>query len=56
MERAQARVAVVAPFTLFLILLLLLHLNFRRLTETLIVIATLPFALIGGASLIWLLE
>jgi len=43
---------VVVPFTL-LIIFLLLYLNFRRLTETLIVMLSLPFALIGGIWLMW---
>ena len=40
------------PVTL-LIIFLLLYLNFRRLTETLIVMLSLPFALIGGLWLMW---
>ncbi|HRZ05638.1 MAG TPA: CusA/CzcA family heavy metal efflux RND transporter, partial [Candidatus Competibacteraceae bacterium] len=51
MERAKARLIIVVPFTL-LIILVLLYLNFRRLTETLIVMLALPFALVGG---IWLM-
>ena len=51
-ERAQARLAVVVPLTLALILLLL-YLNFRRWTETLIVMASLPFALVGGLWFLW---
>ncbi len=51
-ERAKARLAVVVPVTLVLILLLL-YLNFRRWTETLIVMASLPFALVGGLWLLW---
>jgi Cu(I)/Ag(I) efflux system membrane protein CusA/SilA len=52
MERAKARLVVVVPFTL-LIIFVLLYLNFRRLTETLIVMLALPFALVGG---IWLMD
>jgi Cu(I)/Ag(I) efflux system membrane protein CusA/SilA len=52
LERAEARLKVVVPFTL-LIIFLLLYLNFRRLTETLIVMLSLPFALIGGIWLMW---
>jgi hypothetical protein len=33
----------------------LLYLKFRRLTETLIVMASLPFALVGGLWLVWLM-
>ena len=51
MERAKARLIIVVPFTL-LIIFVLLYLNFRRLTETLIVMLALPFALVGG---IWLM-
>jgi Cu(I)/Ag(I) efflux system membrane protein CusA/SilA len=55
MERAKAKLAVVVPFTL-LIIFLLLYLNFRRLTETVIVMLSVPFALVGGVWLIWLLD
>jgi Cu(I)/Ag(I) efflux system membrane protein CusA/SilA len=43
------------PLTL-LIIFLLLYLNFRRLSETLIVMLSVPFALIGGVWLMWLLD
>jgi Cu(I)/Ag(I) efflux system membrane protein CusA/SilA len=52
LERAKAKLAVVVPVTL-LIIFLLLYLNFRRLTETLIVMLSLPFALVGGLWLMW---
>jgi Cu(I)/Ag(I) efflux system membrane protein CusA/SilA len=52
LERAEARMRVVVPVTL-LIIFLLLYLNFRRLTETLIVMLSLPFALVGG---VWLMS
>jgi Cu(I)/Ag(I) efflux system membrane protein CusA/SilA len=39
-----------------LIIFLLLYLNFRRLTETLIVMLSLPFALVGGLWLMWWLS
>ena len=55
MERAEARMRIVVPVTL-LIIFLLLYLNFRRLTETFIVMASLPFALVGGVWLMWLLN
>jgi Cu(I)/Ag(I) efflux system membrane protein CusA/SilA len=51
-ERAKARLAIVVPLTL-LIILVLLYLNFRRMTETLIVMLSLPFALVGGLWLMW---
>ena len=54
MERAIQKMKVVIPVTLALIFLLL-YLNFRRLTETLIVMLSVPFALVGGIWLMWLL-
>jgi Cu(I)/Ag(I) efflux system membrane protein CusA/SilA len=50
LERAEARLAIVVPVTLAVVFLLL-YLNFRRLTETLMVMLSLPFALAGG---VWL--
>ncbi|KQQ17597.1 cation transporter [Methylobacterium sp. Leaf122] len=52
LERAKARLQIVVPLTL-LVIFLLLYLNFRRLTETLIVMLSLPFALVGGVWLLW---
>jgi Cu(I)/Ag(I) efflux system membrane protein CusA/SilA len=52
LERAEARLKVVVPVTL-LIIFLLLYLNFRRITETLIVMLSVPFALVGGLWLMW---
>ncbi len=54
MERAIERMKIVVPVTL-LTIFLLLYLNFGRLTETLIVMLSVPFALVGGVWLIWLL-
>ncbi|MBM3391369.1 MAG: efflux RND transporter permease subunit [Betaproteobacteria bacterium] len=54
MERAVERMKIVVPATL-LTIFLLLYLNFRRLTETLIVMLSVPFALVGGVWLMWLL-
>lgn len=54
MERAIEKMKIVVPVTL-LIIFLLLYLNFRRLTETLIVMLSVPFALVGGIWLMWLL-
>ena len=54
LERAKARLVIVVPLTLALIFLLL-FLNFRRLTETLIVMLSLPFALVGGIWLMWIM-
>jgi Cu(I)/Ag(I) efflux system membrane protein CusA/SilA len=55
LQRAEARLQVVVPLTLMLIFLLL-YLNFRRLTETLVVMLSLPFALVGGLWLVWWLD
>jgi len=52
MERAAERLKIVVPLTLAIIFLLL-YLNFRRLTETLIVMLSVPFALVGGVWLMW---
>ncbi len=52
LERAEARLKIVVPVTL-LIIFLLLYLNFRALTETLIVMLSVPFALVGGLWLLW---
>ena len=54
LERATERLKIVIPVTLALIFLLL-FLNFRALTETLIVMLSLPFALVGGIWLMWFL-
>ena len=54
MERAIEKMKIVVPVTLLLIFLLL-YLNFRRLTETFIVMLSVPFALVGGVWLMWLL-
>jgi len=54
MERAIAKMKIVVPVTL-LIIFLLLYLNFRRLTETIIVMLSVPFALVGGVWLMWAL-
>ncbi len=52
MERAIEKMKIVIPVTL-LTIFLLLYLNFRRLTETLIVMLSVPFALVGGVWLMW---
>jgi Cu(I)/Ag(I) efflux system membrane protein CusA/SilA len=51
LERANARLQWVVPATL-VIIFVLLYLTFRRVDEALLIMATLPFALIGG---VWLL-
>lgn len=55
LERAKARLQIVVPVTL-LIIFILLYLNFRRFTETLIVMLSVPFALVGGLWLMWWLD
>jgi Cu(I)/Ag(I) efflux system membrane protein CusA/SilA len=47
LERATKRLQIVVPATL-LVIFLLLYLNFRRITETLIVMLSLPFSVVGG--------
>ena len=54
MQRAKERLSYVVPLTLAIIVVLL-YLNFRRFTETAIVLLSIPFALIGGIALVWLL-
>ncbi len=55
MQRAAAKLRVVVPITLALIFLLL-YLNFRKIPQVLIVMLSLPFALVGGVWLMWLLD
>ncbi len=55
LERAEKRMALVVPLTLAIILLLL-YLTFRNLAEPLLVMAMLPFALVGGVWLLHLLD
>jgi Cu(I)/Ag(I) efflux system membrane protein CusA/SilA len=52
LERAAARLKIVVPVTLAIIFLLL-YLNFRSFTDTMIVMLSLPFALVGGIWLMW---
>ena len=52
LQRAEARLATVIPLTLFIIFLLL-YFNFRRFTETTIVMLSVPFALTGGFWLVY---
>jgi Cu(I)/Ag(I) efflux system membrane protein CusA/SilA len=54
MQRAIEKLKIVVPLTLGLIFVLL-YLNFRRLTETLIVMLSVPFSLVGGIWLMYLL-
>jgi len=54
MERANKRLSVIVPLTVALIFLLL-FMHFKNITESLIVMLTLPFALIGGVWLMFVL-
>ena len=54
LERATAKLKVVVPFTL-LIIFVLLYLTFQSAGEALLIMATLPFALVGGIWLLYLL-
>ena len=54
MQRAAERLQIVVPATL-LIIFLLLYLNFRNITAPLLVMLSIPFALVGGFWLIYLL-
>jgi len=55
MERAKEKLKIVVPLTLFIIFFLL-YLNFNSLPETLIVMLTVPFSLVGGVWLLYLLD
>jgi Cu(I)/Ag(I) efflux system membrane protein CusA/SilA len=54
LERATAKLKVVVPATLAIIFVLL-YLTFGRFDEAALIMATLPFALAGGAWLLWIL-
>jgi Cu(I)/Ag(I) efflux system membrane protein CusA/SilA len=54
LERATARLKIAAPFTLAIIFVLL-YVIFRRFDEALLILATLPLALLGGVWLLYLL-
>ena len=54
MQRAQEKLMLVVPATL-LIIFLLLYLNFKRIGETMLVMLTLPFSLVGGVLIMVLL-
>jgi len=54
LERAKARLALVVPFVL-LIIFMLLYITFRDLGEALLILLSLPFSLVGGFWTIWLL-
>jgi Cu(I)/Ag(I) efflux system membrane protein CusA/SilA len=54
LERATARLKIVVPATLFIVFVLL-YLTFQRFSEAFLIMATLPFALVGGFWLLYLL-
>ena len=53
--RAQQRLSVIGPLTLGIVIVLLFF-AFRRFSDVLLIIVTLPFALIGGVLLLYLLD
>ena len=55
LERATAKLKLVVPFTL-LIIFVLLYLIFKRASEAALLMATLPFALVGGIWLLYVLD
>ncbi|MCB1909909.1 MAG: efflux RND transporter permease subunit, partial [Rhodocyclaceae bacterium] len=55
LERATAKLKLVVPFTL-LIIFVLLYLAFKHFGEALLIMTTLPFALVGGVWLLYLLD
>jgi Cu(I)/Ag(I) efflux system membrane protein CusA/SilA len=55
LERATQKLKIVVPATL-VIIFVLLYLIFRRFTDALLIMATLPFALVGGFWLMYLLD
>ncbi|MFQ5480353.1 MAG: efflux RND transporter permease subunit [Thermodesulfobacteriota bacterium] len=54
MQRAKARLKVVVPLTL-IIIFLLLYLNFKKIGESVMVMLSLPFALVGGVWFLYIL-
>ncbi|MEW5915871.1 MAG: CusA/CzcA family heavy metal efflux RND transporter [Gemmatimonadota bacterium] len=54
MQRAKETMKLVIPATLAIVFLLL-YFNFRSVAETLIVMLSLPFAIVGGIWFIWAL-
>jgi len=53
MERAKERLKIIVPLTL-MIIFLLLYLNFRNVTQSLMIMLTIPLALVGGVWSLWL--
>lgn len=55
LERAAKRLRLIVPITLGIIFLII-YINFRRVTDALLVMSCLPFAIIGGVILVWVLD
>ncbi|RDH85190.1 MAG: CusA/CzcA family heavy metal efflux RND transporter [endosymbiont of Galathealinum brachiosum] len=55
LSRVEEKLSVIVPLTLGLILILL-YINFRNMTEALMVMSLLPVALVGGIWLVWVLD
>ncbi|MFY9997447.1 MAG: efflux RND transporter permease subunit [Leclercia sp.] len=55
LERATAKLKIVLPITL-MIIFVLLWLTFKRISDVLMIMGALPFSLIGGVWLLWLLD
>ncbi len=55
LERATAKLKIAVPFTL-VIIFVLLYLTFKRFSDALLIMATLPFALVGGIWLLYFLD
>jgi Cu(I)/Ag(I) efflux system membrane protein CusA/SilA len=55
LEKANERLRIVVPLTLLIVIVLLLW-HFRNITEVLIVLLSIPFALVGSVWLLWLLD
>ncbi|MFN4623167.1 efflux RND transporter permease subunit [Klebsiella pasteurii] len=54
LERATAKLKIVLPFTL-MIIFILLYVTFGQVKDALLIMGTLPFSLVGGIWLLWLL-
>nr|WP_287858570.1 efflux RND transporter permease subunit [Klebsiella sp.] len=54
LERATEKLKIVLPFTL-MIIFVLLYVTFSKVKDALLIMGTLPFSLIGGVWLLWLL-
>jgi len=55
MQRAAEKLKIVVPLTIFMVFVLV-YLNFGRFTETLIVMLSVPFSLVGGVWLMYWLD